>query len=403
MATQLDLTSFDAMLKELYPDKTPEHVATRNRPWLRMVNKQDIFEGDLLVQPVLHEFPAGRSATFATAQTNAFPSESVKFNLTRVRDYGNVLIDAETIRASRSNRGAFVRARQQEIDGVLMALGKSASIALYGSGSGSIGQIATGGIAGAVVTLTNADDVAYFGLNQVIVASTVDGGGAVKGGSVTVLSRDEDAGTVTFTVAYTTGIGTGAVLDFLFVQGDYDLKITGLAGWLPLVAPTGGDNHFGVDRSTDPTRLAGLRQNTPATSVEENILTLAEKIVRNGGEPDLCFINHTAFSNLVKGLGTKVEYQGAGGTADSGFRAVMIHTSAGMVQVIADPDCPPDRGYILTQRVWSLFHLDGFPHIDRLDGNTGLRQSAADGIEVRARYWAQLGCWAPAWNGVFAL
>jgi hypothetical protein len=68
-----------------------------------------------------------------------------------------------------------------------------------------------------------------------------------------------------------------------------------------------------------------------------------------------------------------------------------------------DPDCPANRGYVLQLDTFQLHHLDGFPHIDTLDGNGSQRLVSSDGIQVRARYWAQLACIAPAFNGVFAI
>lgn len=398
----LDQTAFDAMLKELYPDFVPEHTALQRYPLMMMLNKQDNFEGDALVVPVQYEFPQGRSATFALAQSNARPSKMVKWVAAQKMDYGNVVIDALTIRASRGNRGAFVKARKNEIDGMLRNLGRSASIAAYGSGSGSIGQVSS--ISTTTITLTEPEDVINFGVAQTIAFDTVDGGGTVKTSPLEVASRDPDAGTVTFTTTAAGGGGEDpATSDFMFVSGDYDLKLLGLAAWLPLTAPTGGDSHLGVDRSVDPTRLAGQRVDATGNSIEENILTLGQKIVREGGQPDTCFLSHTNFSNLVKGLGTKVEYQGAGGRAGVGFRGVEVHTSAGVINCFPDPACPANRGYVLDMPTWTVHHLDGFPHLDTIDGNRGLRSSGADSIEVRARYWAELICTAPGWNGVFSI
>ena len=406
-AGSLTMTAFDAMLKELYPGKTPENVATRTHPFLSMVRKLDDFEGDNLVCPVYYELPAGRARTFATAQTNAATSESIKWNVTQAADYSVILIDALTVRASRSNRGAFVNARKMEIDLMLRALGNSAAHACFRSGYGALTQLNADPGTGTTFVCNPIDDARHFMINQVISFSANQNGTTVRaGGTRTVTGVDEDTGTITVSAALDAAL---LINDWVHTSGDPDTtggtvtKIMGLAGWLPLTAPTGGDSHFGVDRSNHPTRLAGQRLNTPANSIEENILELSEEIVRQGGRPDKCFISHSAFNDLVKGLGSKIEYEGGGGNADFGFGSVAIHTSAGPVRVYPDPDCPTNRGYVLQMDTWALHHLDGFPHIDTLDGNSALRRSAADGIEVRARYWANLVCNAPGWNGVFAI
>ncbi len=407
----LGQTEFDAMLKELYPAGVPENVAAKAHPFMSMVKKVDDFEGDNLVVPVYYGNPAGRASDFATAQANARSSSSVKWNITQAADYAVILVEAITLRSSRSNRGAFVNARKTEIDMMLSQLGNSAAHALYRSGHGALGITASDPGTGTTITLTDADDSRNFSVGQYIVfADGADGSTARTGqAQLRVTAVDEAAGTLTVHAACSAG-GTGiADGDYIFTAGDKladgtlgQLKMMGLAGWLPLTTPS-SSAFFGVDRTAHPTRLAGHRLNATGNSIEENILTLSESIVRSGGRPDKCFISHGNFNNLIKGLGTKVEYNGAGGKADVGFGGVQIHTSAGPVMVHPDPDCPSNRGYCLQMNTWQLHHLDAFPHIDTLDGNSALRQSTADGIEVRARYWANLACIAPGWNGVFAI
>jgi hypothetical protein len=395
----LDLTSFDAMMKELYPKGVPENVASRNRVLLSKLGKKDNFVGDVQVVPIFHGNPPGRSSTFATALANANASAQKKWNVTRAHDYGVVTIDAETIYASKNDMGAFVEARKSQVDMMLDQLGHSLSISLYGDGSGSIGKISA--VSGGVITLTNIDDAKNYLIGQKIVANPNLSGneGSMRSGVGTVTKVNEDEGKIT----YSGTITSIAQNDFVYTEGDYDSKLKGLAAWFPLTTPSGSESFFGVDRSVDPTRLAGHRLNQASASIEENILTLSERIVRTGGRPDAAFLNHTNFSNLVKGLGSKVEYQGAGGEAGVGFSGVKIHTSAGAVTVYPDPDCPSDRLYVLTMDCCHISHLEGLPHLVTDDGNAGLRQASADGIEIRGRYWAQFICKAPAWCGVAAL
>ena len=75
-------------------------------------------------------------------------------------------------------------------------------------------------------------------MGQEIVFSTADGGGSVKSGSVTVvgINRTLEALTVDAMTAIAGGSGS-ATNDYIFTQGDYDLKIKGLQAWLPNSAP----------------------------------------------------------------------------------------------------------------------------------------------------------------------
>jgi hypothetical protein len=229
-----------------------------------------------------------------------------------------------------------------------------------------------------------------------------------------VTKVDEDAGTVTCALDSAGGaLANISTLytalsnaDFIHPVGDYlastGQKIKGLAAWVPLTAPTGGDNFWGVDRSVHPTRLAGNRLNDPTAPAEDSIMSLAEVMHERGANPDIAMISPRQFTKMSKRLNAKVEYDGGGGEAAYGFSNVKIATSAGTVKVFADPDCPEDRGYLLTKDTWSIRHL-GLPEVVSTDGLTALRRPGLDQIEIRARYYGQLVCKAPGENGVFAV
>src|SRR5215831_8614153 len=86
--------------------------------------------------------------------------------------------------------------------------------------------------------------------------------------------------------------------DWIVIAGDYNqnyattqaTKIRGLSAWLPLTAPTGGDNFWSVDRSVFPTRLSGHRLNDPTAPAEDSIMALGEVMHERGAAPDICLV-----------------------------------------------------------------------------------------------------------------
>ena len=80
-------------------------------------------------------------------------------------------------------------------------------------------------------------------------------------------------------------------------------KPSGLAAWIPSVAPTVGDNFYGVDRSIDSTRLAGVRYNGSAESIEEALVDASNLLAREGGKPEIGIMGFASFSALIKALG----------------------------------------------------------------------------------------------------
>lgn len=246
--------------------------------------------------------PQNRSATFSTAVSRSTNSQLKDFVLTRAKDYSIASIDNETLEASKGNANAFMEAATVEIDGAMQSITRSLAVALYGTGSGSIGQC-NASATGTSLQLKNADDVTNFEVGMELVFSTADGGGSIKSGSVTVNGVDRDTGELTVDALTAIASGAGvAANDYIFVEGDYDLKIKGLRAWVPNTAPTSSP-FFGVDRTADVTRLGGIRFDGSAMPIEEALVSAASRAAREGAKPDTCFMNHVDYANLEKALG----------------------------------------------------------------------------------------------------
>lgn len=394
----LDLTTFASALKQHYTSDRIENMVYRDNPLLALMPKYEQFGGENLKLPIKYGIPQGRSASFANAQANKTNTQFKAFLLTRDKDYSLASIDNETIEASKGNANAFIEAATTEIDGAIESATRSLAIAMYGSGSGSIGQ-ASAATTGTTVQLSDVESVTNFEVGMELVVSTADGGGSVKSGSVTVTGVNRDSGVVSIDAATAIDGGSGiAQNDYIFVQGDYDSKIKGLDAWIPASAPTSGDNFFGVDRSADATRLAGIRFDGSGQPIEEALIGAAARVAREGGKPDHCFMSYSKFSDLEKALGSKVQYIDAHANAEVGFRGMMIHGPRGPIKVIPDQNCPSNVAYMLSMQFWKLYSLGKAPKILDSDGLKFLRESSADAVEVRVGYYAQMGCRAPGFN-----
>lgn len=404
----LDNTSFSAALKTIYPDKVVQNLVYKNNPLFAMLNKYEKFGGDQLKQPLIYGDPQGRSATFSYAQSNQAPSALKAFFLSRVRDYATASIANETLKASEGNENAFLEAAELEINGALHSISRSLAIALYRNGSGSIGRLANTAFATHTWTLVNADDITNFEINQAIVVSGTDGGGTVRTGVGYIVAIDRDLGT--FQCSATTGgaaanidtlIPAVAASDYIFTQGDYGLKVSGLDAWLVPSSALTATPFFGVDRTSDKTRLAGVVQDGRAKPIEEAIIDLVTRVNREGGRPDTFFCDHTDWANLEKALGSKVQYVDVKPNYDLSFafKGIAMNTPHGIVKVLADVNATSGWGYALQMDTWRLNSLGKAPTLFDTDGLTFLRQASADGVELRVYSYHQLGCSAPGWNG----
>lgn len=400
----LDLTSFAAALKQHYTADRVENEVYRDNPFFAMLSKMTDFGGANLPIPIIYGNPQGRSSTFTTAQANKTSSQLQKFVLTRSKDYSLASIDNETIEASKGNANAFLEAATVEIDGALQSATRSLATALYGTGSGSIGQVdASTNLASAVIVLKINESVTNFELGMELQVSATDGGGAgVRSGVVQIIGVDRDLGTVTVNAPLSTAIPAIASQDFIFVQGDYDLKVKGLAAWLPSTAPT-STPFFSVDRSKDTSRLGGNRIDGRNLPIEEALISAAARVGREGGRPDTVFMSYSKYADLEKALGSKVQYIDMKVNPEIGFRGILINGPRGPIKVVPDQNCPSDKAYMLQMDVWKLYSLGKCPKILDTDGMKMLRDSNSDSVEVRIGYYAQLGSRAPGWNAVIQL
>ena len=388
------MTTFAAALKQHYTDEKIENMVYKDNPFLAMIAKYEDFGGENLKLPVKYGLPMGRSATFADAVSNKSASQLKAFLLTRKADYAIASIANETIEASKGNANAFIEAATFEIDGAIEAATRSLAISLYGDGSGQIGvvgSLATTTASNDTVTLATIQDITNFEVGM-----QLNFGTATSNKEISTINRDTG-------VILLTGASGATTTEAIYVDGDKDNKLTGLGGWLPSSAPGSTDSFFGVNRSSDATRLGGIRFDGSSLPIEEALIGAAARVAREGGKPDVCFINYNNFADLEKALGSKVSYVDVKVNPEIGFRGIMVHGPRGPIKVVPDQNCPNGVAYLLQMDVWKLYSLGKAPKILDSDGLKFLRESTADAVEARVGYYAQLGCRAPGFNVRVAL
>lgn len=406
-------TNLQYALKSLWPQSRVKNTVYKKHPFLAMVPKNEEFYGDSIYLAVRYGDPQGRAVTFSAAQTAAQGTygnaRGVRFNLTRAKDYQVVTLETEAILASKRDIGSLVKGLDVEMSSGMNNIGKSLATALMRGRSGNLGRI--GAITATSITLANINDISSFEYGMTLVASlTAVSANLTTPATAVIVGVDRDLGVLTFGAGTFTGTnwlasGGGS---FLSASGDNangsgsGNKILGLADWLPPTAPAAAESYLGVDRSLDATRLAGLRIDISGNNPEEGLIIAMSKQDREGGTPSHIFVNHADYRNIMLSLGAKVEleYKSVG---DLGFETVKVRGPSGIVNVVADQDCPQGTGYALDMDSWKLYSLEGCPQVLDMDGNRLSRESAADRFESRIVYFANLGCDAPGFNAVLTM
>lgn len=427
MATYATASNQVAALKELYGDDAwvMKDLVYKKNPFFALVPKNESpsgFAGKYIPVPLVYGTPQGRSHTFSTAQTNQSAPSLSSFFVYRVADYQLVTITNELLEATANDAGAFINEAKLNIDTGFRNLANNIAMQLFMPVTGERGQISS--ISTGVITLVDAATVVNFEVNMALVTYSVSGTTPTQSTGADigyVIAVNRAAGTVTVSTsvggAAATPTNWSTSFKYIAVEGDItfasgglatasSLQVTGLGGWLPTTAPTSGDSFWGVDRSADVTRLAGVRFDGSAETIEEALIDGAALVAREGGQPDMCFMNFSSYSALEKALGSKVQYVDVKHEeADIAFAGIRIHAPYGPITVVPDRSCPGSTAYLLSMDTWKLRSLGKMPHILTygLEGLEGLRTGAADALEIRIGYYGNLVCNAPGWNCVVTL
>jgi len=366
--------------------------------------------------PLIYATPQGRSAAFSTAQSNQTAPGLVSFFVYRVSNYQLATITNELLEATKDSAGAFIDEAKLVMDTAFRNISNDLALDLYSAGNGVRGSMAS--ITSGVIVLENLGDIVNFEVGMVLDSFSISGATITQStsaalGYVIAVNRSSGSLTVSATAGGAAGTPTNWSTSFKYLGVDGDVsfgasrgtanfvKISGLQAWIPSSAPSSGDSFWGVDRSVDASRLAGQRFDGSSESIEEALIDGASLVAREGGQPDMCFMNFASYAALEKSLGSKVQYVSVKhDEADIAFAGITVNAPYGPITVIPDRNCPAQVAFLLQMDVWKLRSLGRAPHILTygMEGLEALRVGAADALEIRVGYYANLVCSAPGWN-----
>jgi len=387
--------TFQEALKISWPEKRLQKMMLERNPTAAMVPIKD-FPGRSLYLPVQVGIQAGRSAVFATAQTNRVGSQQKAFVLTTVKDYAVGGIDGETLEAIESE-DSLIEGIKDEMEGSFEILQRSIAVHVHGDGSGSIGRIGTDDSA-TKFTLSNKYDSVNFFVGQVIQANPNKTGnsGTMRAGTGTVTAIDHDSGAVTYSAA---GGFNPAASDHLYIEGDYDAKMKGFEAWNPETAPTVGDNFFSIDRSTNVAELSGHRFDGSSMNPIDAINKGLAHASALGCMPTVMVVNPMEMFSIKQDLGNKAVIDLAVKSVNDPtvqFEGIVFVQGNRKVKLVEDVNCP--RGVIRgfkPEDIAIYARKKGFPRILNRDGNTMRAESSADAYQWRLGFYAQMGCKRP--------
>lgn len=430
MSVYTSQSTVPGILKELYDDQKVQWLTYKDNPMLAMMSKETKFPGKYWPNPVVYSLSQGASATFASAYGNQSSASVAEFLVTRVADFSLATIDGQLLAAAVTDPGAFIDGSELMIDAAWQTAVNRIASAQFRNGAGTIGQIGTtitvtgpvGGLYTATITLSNPDDAVQFEVNQYLVAvQNPDGSGTAPTDVVILTSVNRNSGVLVGTTATSTIATDWPSTYYLAIQGDLPtlvnnnfqpsgstttnslLKLAGFQAWLPQTAPTSSDTFFGVNRSVDVQRLAGVFFDGTGLSLEEALQQGTARIALNGGRVDVGVCSYSTFASLIISLGSKVQYVDEK-VGEIGFRGVMVNGANTTMSVFPDRNCPDGVINCLEMDTWVLRSQNEAPHILKyMDEIEILRVPGSDSAELRIGGYMNMYTKLPGHNGIIAV
>lgn len=406
------LAASQAIVKTRYQKgRLPQALYARMKAkFYTMIEKAEDFTGSPWHLAIQNELPQNAGADFTKAQAVDGQGTYSAFDITSTTYYSLARITGQALIMVQGNEGAMIDLWKNECDGAALTCVHDLEVYLHGNGTGVRATASSGGTT-TVITLDAPEKAARFflGMRLEVVDSatslspTITDGGA----SAVITAIDRVAGTITAAVAWNNAAAFGADVSGKFLcrrgtaaSGGSPNVIMGFRGYV--VGGTTPGTLYGLNRNTDPVRLAGQTFDATGLSMEDAIVDGSSLVAQQGGyQPDLAFMNPRDFAQLRKELSAKVTYMRTSldvKEAGVSFTAVVVSGDEGDIACVPVPWV--ERGVVELCRKdsWTLKSAGAAPQLLDWDSNTFLRVTDKDVYECRFGLYGNAGCHSPFSN-----
>jgi len=403
---KFNMDDVNALFKIKY-EKLSENVYNSANVLLGRVKKSYNFTGKQLIIAIPQSFAGGVGSGNLPSANKALYSDA---KITAKKMYAVVEVDRETIKASLSDEGAFVRATKEVVKKGVESFMRNLSRALFNDGTAKLGDIDATSAAGGSATLKISDasfKEANFEERDLVDIEEKDAGNnlSMKATQLEIIEVDEIAKTITLSQSVTPT--TGSDLVAVYMQKSKDNDPDGLKGVLQKSNRQqidGVDASFGIKHGR---RWEAVQEPAAQAAISTDMLNkVMLKIKKKCGKtPNLIvcsFKQYEKILNLLEdqkrySVNTRAGLKSKSG-ADISFSGVEFMSVDGPVGIFPERFVEDDTIYLLNDSHIHLYHRPDFGWFDD-DGTVFLRKADSDAYE--ARYGGYLECYInPCFHGV---
>jgi len=407
----LDLTAFDDILKIDYLGPVREQLNTSSVVIAELEKREEDFQGKQLYLP-LH---TGRNWSIGSrAEDVQLPGGTSQGSqqydnavFTTSYQYGRIRITGPTIRSSRNNKGAFIRAVDSEMRGVTKDLRQSLNRQILRNGDGELTECdATSG-----GTTVNVNSTKYIKVGQIIDIIDQSAGTPISNGdSIAVLTVPS---ATTFTVAAAVATTTDEIVVLEDTHGD---DIWGLEAIINSANPPvrsgnqAATSLFGqIDRTTAGNDFwhgtlvthTGTFGGSAGNALDQLQETIDTADIATDSDVNLIITSHALKRSYASVLEALRRYPPGGEiTLSSGYKALEFN---GM-PLVADKDAQTlsdgsafERVYFVDTSTMWIAHMGDWDWMD-LDGAVLSRVQGRDAYEAVLFRYMQLVSDQPSAN-----
>ena len=309
--------------------------------------------------------------------------------------YGRIEISGKTIRATKTDRGAFLRAVTSETEGMTNDLGSDVNRELYGDATGDLAVCGTGDTNATVVV----DSTQY--LEEGMFLDFYDAGGTITANTgKEILSIDSDTtftltGAITWTTADTIKLYGVTATDEL---NGLDLIVNN-TGILHNIDPVGGVAPVSIWKAN----VVGSDA-APLVISEDEMQQVQDKAEKKGGKIDMIITSYEGRRKYIALLASQKRYTTPQvGKLKGGYEYIDFNT----IPMVVDRHCQANstvtRMYFLTLKTLGIYRMADFDWMKE-DGNILARSvgaSATESYEATLVCDMEAGCTARRHNSVY--
>ena len=378
------LSTFDAILKTQYLGPIREQLNSSSVLYSRLEKNEDSVVGKNFTIPLHYGRNEGVGARGEGGTLPSAGNQAYKECIVPMRyQYGRIQITGPTIKAARSNEGAFLRAVDSEMRGLERDMKSSMNRQAFGDGTGAIAVCASASSATAITVDSTAKLRVGMPVDILVTAT-----GATTAGVV-----GDTVASITSSTAFTltTGVATyGSIGNTysVYVAGSRAKEMMGLSG---IVSAT--STLQGLDVAAYPWWKATVLANGGTNrAISDTLLQTAIDTLESNSS-GMCTAMYTSFGvrRAYQALLTATKQLVNTQKLQGGYEAInYLGGSHGVIPMIADKDAPANKIFIVDEDELAIYRLADFDWMQE-DGSVLSRVSGVDAYEAVLYVYQELG------------